>query len=366
MNESGQCDQRQRVVSLLERYETRLVRYAARMLGEEDSARRGSARFFAVVRATGRAAEGRTAQWLFTVCRNRAIDVLRKRKRTTQFEQGGGSEIEPRAESRLGGRTPRPLHAAQSHRRLAPTRPARTGRSLGRGFQLSRNIRHYRRRRRQTEGLGASGDQASAERSGHAGIARWASGRGRVSSDFARRQGAIMNERDHQAFNGQFDEALLTAYALGELEGTELALVEAALKTSPDACRAVDEIRVLAGYIREAAGHDERFAPSATLRGQIESRLDQFAPRPAAESPDRRGRTGLSRRRPGSFSPWHRSPCWSSRWPFRRCPCSNEVRQPRWRSAAAAQSGRAARAGNCRRGRRRQSPQRPGAGRDVG
>ncbi len=107
-----------------------------------------------------------------------------------------------------------------------------------------------------------------------------------------------MNERDHQAFNGQFDEALLTAYALGELEGTELALVEAALKTSPDACRAVDEIRVLAGYIREAAGHDERFAPSATLRGQIESRLDQFAPRPAAESPDRRGRTGLSRRRP--------------------------------------------------------------------
>ena len=107
-----------------------------------------------------------------------------------------------------------------------------------------------------------------------------------------------MNERDHQAFNGQFDEALLTAYALGELAGAELALVEAALKTSPDACRAVDEIRVLAGYIREAAGHDERFAPSATLREQIESRLDQFTPRPAAEPPDRRGRTGSSRRRP--------------------------------------------------------------------
>lgn len=32
-----------------------------------------------------------------------------------------------------------------------------------------------------------------------------------------------MSERDHQAFNGQFDEALLTAYALGELEGAELA-----------------------------------------------------------------------------------------------------------------------------------------------
>ncbi|MDD4788197.1 MAG: hypothetical protein PHO07_13570 [Pirellulales bacterium] len=107
-----------------------------------------------------------------------------------------------------------------------------------------------------------------------------------------------MSERDHQAFNGQFDEALLTAYALGELEGAELALVEAALKASPDASRAVDEIRVLAGYIREAAGHDERFVPSATLREEIESRLDQSAPRPAAEPLDRRARTGPSRRRP--------------------------------------------------------------------
>ncbi|MGI6414170.1 MAG: RNA polymerase sigma factor [Thermoguttaceae bacterium] len=106
MNESGQCDQRQRVVSLLERYETRLVRYAARMLGEEDSARDVVQHvFLRLCEQPAGAAEGRTAQWLFTVCRNRAIDVLRKRKRTTQFEQGA-------AEAKLS-REPNPASAAE-------------------------------------------------------------------------------------------------------------------------------------------------------------------------------------------------------------------------------------------------------------
>lgn len=89
MNEPGQSDQRHWVLSLLEQYETRLVRYAARMLGDEDSARDVVQHVFLRLCERGpEETEGRAAQWLFTVCRNRAIDVLRKRKRTTQFEQG--------------------------------------------------------------------------------------------------------------------------------------------------------------------------------------------------------------------------------------------------------------------------------------
>jgi RNA polymerase sigma factor (sigma-70 family) len=89
MNEPGQCDRRQRVLSLLEQYETRLVRYAARMLGDEDSARDVVQHVFLRLCERGPdETEGREAQWLFTVCRNRTIDVLRKRKRITQFEEG--------------------------------------------------------------------------------------------------------------------------------------------------------------------------------------------------------------------------------------------------------------------------------------
>lgn len=106
MNESGQCDQRQWVLSLLERYEARLVRYAARMLGEEDSARDVVQHvFLRLCERPPDAAEGRTAQWLFTVCRNRAVDVLRKQKRTIQFEEGG-------AEAKLS-REPNPATVAE-------------------------------------------------------------------------------------------------------------------------------------------------------------------------------------------------------------------------------------------------------------
>lgn len=101
MNEPGQCDQRHWVLSLLEQYETRLVRYAARMLGDEDSARDVVQHVFLKLCERGpEETEGRAAQWMFTVCRNRAIDVLRKRKRTTQFEEGAvehqaGHEVGP-------------------------------------------------------------------------------------------------------------------------------------------------------------------------------------------------------------------------------------------------------------------------------
>jgi len=108
MNEPGQSDQRHWVLSLLEQYETRLVRYAARIMGDEDSARDVVQHVFLRLCERGpEETEGRVAQWLFTVCRNRAIEVLRKRKRTTQFEEGA---VECQA-----GREAGPAHVAERH-----------------------------------------------------------------------------------------------------------------------------------------------------------------------------------------------------------------------------------------------------------
>ena len=86
-----------------------------------------------------------------------------------------------------------------------------------------------------------------------------------------------MNE-NQQPYNGKIDEALLTAFALDELEGPERALVEAALKTDRKAQEAVEEIREVAGCLRDAATHDEDFAPSASLREMIEARLEGMVP----------------------------------------------------------------------------------------
>ena len=86
-----------------------------------------------------------------------------------------------------------------------------------------------------------------------------------------------MNDQE-RPYNGQIDETLLTAYALEQLEGPERALVEAALKTDHKAQEAVEEIRAVAGHLRDAAAHDEEYAPSATLRAMIEGRLEETTP----------------------------------------------------------------------------------------
>ncbi|MBA4148984.1 MAG: sigma-70 family RNA polymerase sigma factor [Verrucomicrobia bacterium] len=76
------------VRSALERHESSLLRYAASITGDADRARDIVQDTFVRLCAEEPAKlDGRLAEWLFTVCRNRALDVLRKEKRMTPLTE---------------------------------------------------------------------------------------------------------------------------------------------------------------------------------------------------------------------------------------------------------------------------------------
>lgn len=74
------------VNSALGQYEGPLTRYAAQITGDVDRARDVVQDTFVKLCAEEPARlNGRLAEWLFTVCRNRALDVRRKESRMTQL-----------------------------------------------------------------------------------------------------------------------------------------------------------------------------------------------------------------------------------------------------------------------------------------
>jgi len=75
-------DRQRWLVSALERYERPLVGYAYRLLGDLERARDVVQDTFLRLCQQDRAElDGRVKEWLFAVCRNRAIDSLRKERR---------------------------------------------------------------------------------------------------------------------------------------------------------------------------------------------------------------------------------------------------------------------------------------------
>lgn len=71
----------------LERYESRLIRYASQLLGDLDTARDVvQDTFLALVRADPREVGDHLGAWLFTVCRNRSLDILRKEHRMHRLD----------------------------------------------------------------------------------------------------------------------------------------------------------------------------------------------------------------------------------------------------------------------------------------
>ncbi len=70
----------------VDRFEGPLILYASRLVGDADTARDVvQETFLRLCSQDSVAVEPHLAEWLFTVCRNRALDVLRKESRMNQL-----------------------------------------------------------------------------------------------------------------------------------------------------------------------------------------------------------------------------------------------------------------------------------------
>ncbi len=79
-------DEKEWIRTAVARFEGPLTLYAARLLGDADRARDVvQDTFLKLCRQDAREIRDRLAEWLFTVCRNRALDVLRKEGRMTRL-----------------------------------------------------------------------------------------------------------------------------------------------------------------------------------------------------------------------------------------------------------------------------------------
>jgi RNA polymerase sigma-70 factor (ECF subfamily) len=116
------ADNRRRwVLEALDQYEVRLFRYALRILGDHDLAR--DAVQHALLRLCDYGPErigGPVAAWLFRVCRNRAIDHLRKAGREQSLDESAPPEAA--GVNRLSDRDDDPAHVAQARELVARLR----------------------------------------------------------------------------------------------------------------------------------------------------------------------------------------------------------------------------------------------------
>ncbi len=75
-------------------FQAPLTRYAARLVGDPDRARDVvQDTFVKLMSQTPGGLNGHLAEWLFTVCRHRALDVLRKEGRMRRFEEGQAERV---------------------------------------------------------------------------------------------------------------------------------------------------------------------------------------------------------------------------------------------------------------------------------
>src|SRR5581483_8344379 len=80
----------QKVRDLLRRYEVPLLQYTSRITGNTERARdvvQEAFIKFATTAGNGSVAPEKTATWLFTVCRNGALNVCRKEKRMMYLDE---------------------------------------------------------------------------------------------------------------------------------------------------------------------------------------------------------------------------------------------------------------------------------------
>jgi RNA polymerase sigma-70 factor (ECF subfamily) len=76
------------LTALLRRFELPLLQYATRILGDRDRARDVVQETFVELQQSERKQlDHAPAKWLFTVCRNRALNICRKEKRMTYLDE---------------------------------------------------------------------------------------------------------------------------------------------------------------------------------------------------------------------------------------------------------------------------------------
>ena len=96
------------VLAALARYERPLIRYATRITGDIELARDVvQDTFLRLCKADRAEVDGHLAAWLYTVCRNRALDVRRKEGRMGSLQEGQAESIRSNA--------PGPGAVAQTH-----------------------------------------------------------------------------------------------------------------------------------------------------------------------------------------------------------------------------------------------------------
>jgi RNA polymerase sigma-70 factor (ECF subfamily) len=98
------------VLEAVDRFEQPLTRYARRLLGDVDLATDAVQHAFVTLCGESRArVETHVAPWLFRVCRNRALDHLRRAGRETSLDDGAGD-----APATPADRRPDPSAAAEA------------------------------------------------------------------------------------------------------------------------------------------------------------------------------------------------------------------------------------------------------------
>lgn len=102
MSDNGQATRLGWVSAALDRYEGRLLRYAHRITGDEERARDVvQDTFLKLCKEDPSSLNGRLAQWLYTVCRNRALDVRRKESRSGRLPEELPGPVEHRERNPL-------------------------------------------------------------------------------------------------------------------------------------------------------------------------------------------------------------------------------------------------------------------------
>ena len=82
------------IEAAVERFEAPLSRYASRIVRDADRARDVvQDTFLRLCRQDRQALEGDLASWLFTVCRNRAVDLVRKDHGEEALDQGSADDV---------------------------------------------------------------------------------------------------------------------------------------------------------------------------------------------------------------------------------------------------------------------------------